>query len=107
VVNAVLNAGNIQNQLLILASYGLDNGMTPTNDALDLCLSFGAGEKLQIWEKTADTGSQGGPNSWVNIPANYVLVGFRGLPYAQGWEQYQKSMNEVQTTLTVTLPNGG
>ena len=108
VVNTVLNAGNTENQLLVVASYGLDNNMTPNNDALYLFLSFGAGEQLQIWGKTADSGSQvDNPDSWVGFPANYVLAGFSGTAYGLGAEKHEQASPEIDTSFSATLTNIG
>ena len=104
----VLNSGNIDQQLLILASYGLDNNMPSTNDAYAMMLGAGAGSQLQYWETHCDGGSQvGNPTSWVAYPANYILVGFSARSYGQGYEIYQSAgqQNSVTTTLSVTLAN--
>jgi len=103
----VLNAGNIDQQLLIIASFGLDNNMAPTNDGYEMMLGVGAGSQLQNWQTHCDPGSQvGNPTSWVSFPANYILVGFSAQSYGQGYEIYQSGgMNAVTTTLSVTLSN--
>jgi hypothetical protein len=103
----VLNAGNIDQQMLIIASFGLDNNMPPTNDGYEMMLGVGAGSQLQNWQTHCDPGSQvDNPTSWVSFPANYILVGFSAQSYGQGYEIYQNNFqNPVSTTLSVTLSN--
>jgi hypothetical protein len=103
----VFNSGNIDQQLLIVVSYGLDNNMPPTNDGYEMLLGAGAGEQLQYWQTHCDPGSQvGNVNSWVSFPANYILVGFSALTYNQGNELYQSGgQGPVTSKLSVTLQN--
>jgi hypothetical protein len=104
----LLSAGNVDLQLMILASYGLDNNMPPTNDGYGALLDFGAGPRLQYWETHCDAGSQvGNPNSWVSIPANYLFVGFQSNGYGQGWEVYDVAGQNpsISSKLSVTLQN--
>lgn len=102
-----LSAGNVEQQLVIIASFGLDANMPPSNDGYQMFLRLGAGPQLQGWETGADAGSQGG-SGWVSYPANYILVGFSANGYNNGYEIYQvASGNEVTTTLAVTLINPG
>jgi hypothetical protein len=105
-VRGHLNSGNIEQQLVILASYGLDNNMPPTNDGYALMMDIGAGSQLQYWETHCDAGSQvGNPTSWVSFPANYILVGYIAYGYGQGSEIYQSGAGPLTTTLDVTLYN--
>lgn len=104
IVNAVLNAGNIDLQLLLIASFGLDLDMPPTNDGLEFLLTRGAGPGLQQWDSTPDAGSQGG--GWVGQPASYILVGGSSYGYGGGTETFvYNNDNPANATLTVTLDN--
>jgi hypothetical protein len=104
IVNAVLNAGNLEQQIVILASFGLDANMPPTNDGLGLMLHLGAGPQLQTWETSADTGSESG--QLVAFPASYVLVGGSNYSYGQGYETYAGPKNPA-VDQSVTLDNFG
>jgi hypothetical protein len=101
-VNAVLNAGNIDLQLLLVASFGLDLAVPPTNDGLQLLLTRGAGSDLQAWDLVPDPGSQG--SGWVGNPASYILLGGSGYSYGGGSETFVAG-NPAPATLTVTLNN--
>jgi hypothetical protein len=100
-----LRYGNPNQQLFILASFGLDNNMPPTNDGTLLLYDYGGGPAIQNWLTHCDAGSQsGGANAWVSIPASYILVGFSQQSWGQGTgELYQPNNNPA--TLTVTLRN--
>jgi hypothetical protein len=105
-----LLAGNYEQQILIVASYGLDANTPPTNDGLHLLLDYGAGPRLQYWETHVDVGSQvANGTSWTSFPANYVFVGSSALAYGQGAEVFDRATtnNSVQSTLTTTLTNFG
>ena len=106
-VRQQLISGNFEQQILILASFGLDANTPPTNDAMHLLLDYGAGPQLQTWETTVNVGSQvANNNSWTSFPANYVFVGSSSLSYGQGAEIFQKASGpSVQTTLQTTLTN--
>jgi hypothetical protein len=108
-VNYLLLNGNPTNQLIILASYGLDANMAPDNDGLAELINNGAGSQLQYWLKHCDPGSQvGNPTSWVSYPANYIFIGFGDSGYGAGNEIYQSagSSNSVKSSLNVTLDMG-
>jgi hypothetical protein len=103
-VLTALTYGNVDQQLLILASYGLDNNMAPTAELLHFLFDYGGGPLVQAWEQSADYGSGGG--DWTSYPANYILVGFSSQGYGQGNEAYQTQYpGPIQTSLTVTLQN--
>lgn len=106
-VHGVLSAGNINQQLLIMSSFGLDANMPPTNGAYRMAIESGAGSQLQHWETSVDIGSQvGNSTSWVSFPANYILIGFAAWSYGQGFEKYdQNGTNPVNSTLTATVAN--
>lgn len=109
-VRALLINGDPDDQLIVLASYGLDANMAPDNDSLQLLVKNGAGPQLQHWMKTCDIGSQvGNPTSWVSFPSNYVLVAFGGSGYGNGneiFQQPQGNNTSVTTTLNVNLDLG-
>ncbi|MBS1701741.1 MAG: hypothetical protein JST12_08770 [Armatimonadetes bacterium] len=91
-LSLILNTGNIDEQFLLIVSFGLDNNMPPTNDMLSTMLNLGANGQLQKWETTCDPGSQvGNANSWVSYPASYILVGSSGWGYGEGEEAYQNT----------------
>jgi hypothetical protein len=103
-ISAVLTAGNYEQQLLLIASFGLDADMTPTNDALEFLLDRGAGPGLQKWELTTDAGSMS--TGWVGMPACYLLVGNSGYAYGQGAEAYAYNNGaSLEASVSVTLQN--
>jgi hypothetical protein len=103
IVNQVLTSGNIDQQTVLVASYGLDANMPPTNDALGVLLGLGAGPQLQQWETTVDVGSEGG---YVATPGNYILVGGSDLGYGEGTEKFESpGTSPITTTLTATIGN--
>jgi hypothetical protein len=105
-VTSRLNSGNVEQQLLLIASFGLDNNMPPTNDAYSMMMDIGAGSQVQYWETHCDVGSQvGNPTSWISFPANYILVGYVANSYGQGYEIYQNGSGPLATTLNATLYN--
>jgi hypothetical protein len=100
-VTAVLTSGNVEAQIVLVASYGLDVNMPPTNDALGLFLGLGAGPELQKWETSVDVGSEGG---FVGNPGNYILVGETQNGYGEGTEQWDyPGTSPVETTVTATV----
>jgi hypothetical protein len=108
-VNYLLLNGNPDNQLIILASFGLDANMTPDNEGLAELINNGAGSQLQFWLKNCDPGSQvANSTSWVSFPANYIYVGFGNSGYGAGNEIYQaaRGSNSVKSSLNVTLDMG-
>jgi hypothetical protein len=102
IVGAVLTSQNIEQQLIILASFGLDVHMTPDNDALGLLLPRGAGPALQEWASVGDPGSQG--SGWVAEPASYILLGGPAYGYGDAWETFVATV-PATATLNVTLQN--
>jgi hypothetical protein len=104
IINAVLNAGNFEEQILLLASFGLDADMPPSNDALQFLLDRGAGPALQDWENNSDSGSQSG--GYVSTPSSYILVGNLGYPYGGGTETYITNNGQpAPASVSVTLNN--
>jgi hypothetical protein len=103
-VTQILCSGDLQTQLVFLASYGLDANQPPTSDALRQMLSYGAGAQLQGWEKSVDTGSES--SDWTSFPACYVMVGGSSYDYGLGSEVFENpGTDQVKATLTVTLGN--
>ena len=105
---SILVSGNIESQLAIVASYGLDNNMPPTTATLPLLFELGAGPRLQYWETHCNAGSEaGGTDGFVAFPANYILIGYSSWSYGQGYEKYDYAPGQksVQSTLSATVSN--
>lgn len=103
IVRQILCSGDLQTQLVFLASYGLDANAPPTSDALRQMLNYGAGAKLQNWERSVDVGSEAG---WTSFPACYVMVGGSAYEYGQGAEVFEyPGSSPVTAQLNVTLGN--
>jgi hypothetical protein len=104
-LKAILEAGNPDQQVIILASFGLDLMMSPTVDAFEFLLARGAGKDLQLWEQEAtDPGSQSG--GWVGTPASYVLVGNPAYGWNEGHEGFNWTKGEpAPVKLSATLQN--
>jgi hypothetical protein len=103
----LLNAGNIEQQLVILASFGMDANAAPSNDMYEQLMNYGAGPAVQQWETHVDRGSQSG--SFVAFPACYALIGFSDRGYGQGYELYSPPSGQQSSSLTLaqTLSNPG
>jgi hypothetical protein len=106
-VTQLLTSGDPQTQLLIVASYGWDATLPPTNDIIEQLLDYGAGPELQSWVANAvDVGSEGG--DWTGSPVNYVLIGANSLPWGQGSEEVEFSQGQgIKTTVSATFANPG
>src|SRR3954466_344941 len=105
VTNQIYGSGDPQQQVVIVATYGMDAGLFPTPDIVEVLLSLGAGAQLQNWINTPSPSESGG---WVDYPADYVLIGSSSLGYGQGTEQFDTNPSEgtpVKTTVSVTLQN--
>ena len=103
ICSTLLTSGNIDEQTIIVASYGMDNNMAPTNDALQMLMAYGADGQLQYWETHCDAGSQvGNPTSWTAFPISYILFGASGWGYGNGTELYDS--NSGTAKLAVTIP---
>jgi hypothetical protein len=101
-------SGNVNQQLVLLSSFGLDQNMPPTNDMLPELMELGAGPRLQYWETHCIPGSQvGSTNAYVSFPANYILIGYSSWSYGQGYEKYETKPGQpgIQSTLTATVNN--
>jgi hypothetical protein len=105
----ILTSGNTGSQIVLVASYALDVNIPPTNDALELLLTYGAGPQLQSWLTGGfDIGSEGG--NWTNTPANYVFIGASGLGYGNGTEEFNVGTDGIITagvTANFANPFGG
>ncbi|HEX8122204.1 MAG TPA: hypothetical protein VF549_13165 [Solirubrobacteraceae bacterium] len=102
----ILTSGNTSQQIVLIASFGMDVNAAPTPEALELLLDLGAGPQLQQWLTTVDIGSQSG--DWVGFPGNYVLVGQPQYGFGEGTEAFQRASNSpVSTTVDATLTNFG
>lgn len=109
ILTQLLTSGNVQQQLVIVASFGLDANAPPTNDGCAAFLQLGADGQLQQWINGVDRGSQSG-NYLCGNPANYILVGSTARSYGEGKETFETAgsgQNEVTSTLSVTVGNGG
>jgi hypothetical protein len=105
-VTQLLTSGDPQTQIVIVASYGWDGTLPPTNDALEQLLDYGAGSELQSWIANAtDVGSEGG--DWTAFPTNYILIGANSLPWGQGAEEVEFSNQgqPVKTSVSATYAN--
>jgi hypothetical protein len=103
-LRAVLEAGNIEQQLILIASFGIDAGMPPPTEVLQYLLEHGAGGQLQGWEKGVDIGSQG--SMYIDTAASYILVGGSGYGYGEGTESYAMSpTGDAPASVSVTLGN--
>jgi hypothetical protein len=83
--NGLSSTGNI----LVLASFGLDNDMPPTPAFVNLLQSAGAGNQLQSWLSCSDAGSMPGSAApWISYPTDYILTGVFGSGPNSGVEIY-------------------
>jgi hypothetical protein len=105
-VTQIYTSGNTSQQIIFVATFGLDVNAAPTTDALELFLELGAGPQLQNWLTHVDVGSQS--SWWCAFPGNYILIGQPQYGYGEGYEVYQRAQGDsVSTTLTATLTNFG
>jgi hypothetical protein len=103
--NQLLASGNPQQQVVFVASYGLDVAMVPTPDVLEQLMLRGAGPQLQKWPLLSQP-SEGG--YYIQYPANYVMVGASAFGYGEATEQFDYTTDNVEpvtTSLTATLQN--
>jgi hypothetical protein len=100
----LLNAGNVDQQIRMIVSFGLDGNMPPTNNALALLLQTGGDGQLQYWEQHCNPGSQvGNASSWVAYPVSYILLGASGWGYGQGFETFLATAGAA--SLAVSMPS--
>jgi hypothetical protein len=105
VASQIYTSGNTSQQIVFVATFGMDVNAAPTSEALELLLELGSGPQLQKWWTSVDVGSQGG--WWVGSPGNYILIGQPAYGYGEGTEAYQASGDPVTTSVTATLTNYG
>jgi hypothetical protein len=109
-LKTILEGANPEQQVIILASFGLDLMMSPTVGAFEFLLARGAGKDLQLWEEEAtDPGSQGG--GWVGAPASYLLVGNPAYGWNGGFEVFNYTNGppapvKLEATLQNNVPPG-
>jgi hypothetical protein len=107
VATQIMSSGNVQQQIVIIATFGLDVLMTPTAATFELCLGRGAGAQLQTWGLLPSV-SEG--SMYIEYPANYVLIGNSGYGYGEGYESFEYATEDgdtIKTELTVTIGNPG
>jgi hypothetical protein len=105
VANQIYGAGDPQQQLVFVCTYGVDLGMFPTPAIVELLLTLGAGPQLQNWINSNSPSESG---DWIDYPVDYVLIGQSGYGYGQGTEQFDYAGGEgnpVKTNVSVTLQN--
>ena len=100
----IFTSGNPSQQIVFVATFGMDINAAPTSEALELLIELGAGPQLQKWWTSVDVGSQSG--QWVGFPGNYILIGQPEYGYGEGTEAYQAG-DPVTTSVTATLTNFG
>jgi hypothetical protein len=108
IFRALYVSGNVNQQLVLLASYGMDNNMPPTREMMPEILELGGGARFQWWETHCNPGSMaGGTNSYISFPVNYVLIGYSSFSYGQGWETFDAAQGSmpVTSTLSATVSN--
>jgi hypothetical protein len=106
VASQILTSGNTSQQIVFVATFGMDVNAAPTSEAIELFLGLGAGPQLQGWWTSVDVGSQSG--QWVGFPGNYILIGQPMHGYGEGDEAYQTGGSQpVKTSVTATLTNYG
>ncbi|HEX8083731.1 MAG TPA: hypothetical protein VF529_05530 [Solirubrobacteraceae bacterium] len=99
----IYTAGNTNQQIVFLATFGMDVNAAPSAEALELLIELGAGPQIQKWWTSVDVGSQSG--QWVAYPGNYILIGQPQYGYGEGYETYQVGGDPVTTSLSATLTN--
>jgi hypothetical protein len=107
IVKQVLLAGNVQQQLVFVASFGLDLNAPPTNEGAELFLALGANGQLQQWITDAvDAGSQSG-DYLTATPANYIVAGNPASNYGEGTELFQTGSDPQPSEVTFQVGNIG
>ena len=107
IVKQILLSGNVQQQLVLIASFGLDLNAPPTNEGAELFLGLGADGQLQSWITDAvDAGSQTG-DYLTATPANYIISGTPGASYGDGDELFQTGEDPQPSELTFQVGNIG
>lgn len=107
-VRDILLVGDVNAQIVFLATYGIDANMPPTNEAIQVLFELGAGPKLQHWGCNSIPGKPSDdPGTYVEKPVNYVMIGYSSYRYGQGYEAFDGpgGQGPVTTNLTATLSN--
>lgn len=107
IARQIMSSGDVEQQIVLVATFGLDVEMVPTAAPFELFLNLGAGKQLQGWGLLPSV-SEGG--YFIEYPANYALIGNSAYGYGEGFEQcdYTTSdTNPIKTTLTATIDNPG
>jgi hypothetical protein len=106
VATQIMSSGDIEQQVVIIATFGLDVMMQPTAAAFELFLNRGSGQELQQWGLIPSL-SEGG--DYISFPANYLLIGNSAYGYGEGYEAfgYTTEDNSLQTPLQATIDNPG
>jgi hypothetical protein len=93
-------AGNI----LIVTTFGLDRNMPPTDDALALLETAGAGPVVNNWIRTCSPGSSlGQPGVWIGFPHNYAMLGVFGNPPGTAVESVTDDPGRAELDLQIHL----
>jgi len=107
VATQIMSSGNVEQQIVIIATFGLDVLMTPTAATFELCLARGAGSSLQTWG-LLPAPSEG--SMYVEYPASYILLGNSGYDYGEGYEAFAYATEDGETitaSLEQTISNPG
>jgi hypothetical protein len=106
VATQIMSSGDIEQQLVMIATFGLDVMMQPTAAAFELFLDRGAGPQLQEWGLVPSL-SEGG--DYIAFPANYLLIGNSSYGFGEGYEAfaYTTQDNSLDTPLQATIDNPG
>lgn len=107
IAEQLLLTGNPSQQIVIAASYGLDENLPPTYVLLQQLLNYGAGSQLQGWVNAAvDAGSESG--YWTGTPNNYILIGASGLSFNGGEEIWEVGTSQpITSAATASFANTG
>lgn len=104
VATQIMSSGDVQQQLVLIATFGLDVMMTPTAAPFELFLANGAGGQLQQWGLLPSP-SEGG--EYIEFPASYCMIGMSGYEYGEATEEFAFSEQgqPVKSSITATLDN--
>jgi hypothetical protein len=108
IATQIMSSGDVEQQIVLVATFGLDVEMLPTAAPFELFLNLGSGKQLQEWGLVPSI-SEGG--YYIEYPANYALIGNSAYGYGEGFEQCDytttDSSDTITTTLTATIDNPG
>jgi hypothetical protein len=107
-IHALLCAGDPAHQRVFIVSFGMAAHAPPPIEAYEYLLWLGAGSALQGWATSRAPG-ESNPKYYIEHPASYVLLGYSGAGYGQGFEAYSEKIeggaSSIETKLTHTLYN--